>query len=354
MNKPFLEIGLLLVFAIDAHAKLYNKVSFENMCGVIALSCAARASGAEVDVEQVVSQLPLDGQMKSFGDLEKAAQELGLATNVVRWHINQAPKIPAPCIVRFVPKKPGMLPHFVILLAAKPGAVRVFDPPALPPTWISDSELFRNWDGVALYVSSDPAALSSIVSAGPLFNWWLSLGVAVGGASVLLRLAWPLIVATTSSTGKSRRIAGPAALTCMSSVMIIFGVVWIASLGSSAESNFGPYVFVEPTSLELVVSDTTYRETGGWAKGSYVVRNEGDLPVRILRITPNCSCVLANAVSSSDGTIPPRGSIRIDVEIDLRDRPSRGADILVELNGSIPDRLILRLKASRKSASNDS
>jgi predicted double-glycine peptidase len=344
--KTTLLPGLIVALAVGrcGRAAMEPLVSTENMCGSIALACAARAAGSPVDIERLVEQLPLDGEMKSFADLESAANKLGLVTRVVRWRPSQAPSVQLPCIVRLLPDGARKEPHFVVAVASLRGAVRVLDPPR-PAVWISDRELFRTWDGIALYVANDRATLAAAApSYSPLGNRSF-MSIALAGALILVSLTiFGKRRQPAESQGRrdGRAGLGPKGLACAGWAAAAIGISWMVMGHLAAPLRI---VSVDTPTLDVEVSDTTVKENGGWIKTNFVLRNHSGQAAVIAGLTTNCKCVKARAPRG--GVIPALGSAPIEVELDLQDQPSREASVVVELEDARPEQLMLRLRARK-------
>lgn len=332
---------IALLIASSRAADMPDMISTENMCGAVALACAARAAGATVDIGRLTEQLPLDGAMKSFADLEAAATKLGLATRVVRWRRDQPPRVPLPCIVRLVPNSPLVRPHFVILLAATPGAVHFFDPPNRA-VWIAEEELFREWDGVALYVATDSGSLRTIAPTAPFSNLWIFFGAILMGAGLLGWVGWGLRSEHAGRSPVRQFRSGPLAASCVGWLVIAFGITQVS--GTIRSPNRRSTILVESPSLDIPISEAALQEANGVVQGTFVLQNRGDHPAVITRIAPNCACTSATV---SSNRIPAHGSTRIVANVTLQDTPSSEAKIVVELEDAIPQRLVLRIRARR-------
>jgi hypothetical protein len=322
----------------------------------------------------LAEELPLNGEMKSFADLEAAARKLGLATRVVRWRRDQSPRVPRPCIVRLVPKSAQMGAHLAVLLAATPGAVQFFDPPK-QAVWIADEELFREWDGLALYVATDARPLDAIAPASPMLICWISLGCVLMGAGMRSRVGRsPRAESEGRSIGR-RPWPGPLAVSCLGWLAVVSGIIWMSGAGPSSSRQ--SLISVEQPALDIPISEAALRESNGRVQGTFVLtdssgpnetdppgialfsavsarsclvcwagvsKNRGDRPAVIAHVVPNCTCA---SVTVSSSRIPAHGSAWIKTEVTLNDDASREARVAVDLKDAIPQRLVLRVRVRR-------
>jgi len=377
--------SLAVIASSPSRAISQEEVSPENMCGALALTCAARAAGATIDVEDLVDKLPINGKMKSFSDLIDAARQLGLATKVVRWRAGQLRQVNLPCIVRLVPKSGTSGAHYIVLIAAEHGAVRVIDPPQRP-IWITDEELFREWDGVALYVAPDAATMTANAPLVPALDERSAIGLTVVGAMILVGFTIRLwtskqvdqvsyhfpavgklsvlspdrlqrtcralrlnVGVNTVHVLSSRNHAAPHGklrqiifITAMGWIAIAVGLAWaITDAWGTTRKNT---IVVDQASQIIDVKESSLKLNGQVAKTKFMFTNRGDRPAKIVAITPNCSCVQVIATSH---TVPPGGKVEIQAGVNLEGDINRQAKLLVELEDTIPQRLMLRLSARR-------
>lgn len=375
-----------------------GRISSENMCGILALNCAASAAGAAIDVEASLEKLPLDGKMKSFGDLARAARDAGLHTKAVRYAEGRAPDASLPCIVRLAPNGHRVGAHFVVIVAAEHGALRVIDPPA-KPIWVTDEEIRKSWDGVALYVARDAASLQALAPTTSSWAYRGSALMAIASAAILLAVAIarrgfqtdPDIV--NSAGFKIATIATPvglivlaalvgakAALGLAAAVLLALAAYAVAPSWKRWEGSGPPRISTRPAtavvsigwimlsagliltacerptmarestvmidqpSLVVESSESSLKASDDIARGEFKLTNRGATPVKIIDITPNCSCA---EVVASARTIPVGGFVKIHVGIRMDGESTRGGRLLVELENAIPQRLTLRLTARR-------
>jgi hypothetical protein len=333
---------LTTAYACELRAQEQQLISPDNMCGTLALACAARAAGVSVDVDRLVEELPLNGQVKSFAELEIAAKKLGLATRLLRWRRNQVPQASLPCIIRLLPRSSTTGPHFVTLVASVPGAVCLVDAPAAP-VWVDEKELLREWDGVTLYVAPDDATLRGRVPSASIVGTWVWIALAVVAAFMLGMFGGnskPKESKAELAGGFNRKML---ALSAVGWALLACGFTRI--IGPAEASSHKATITVDSTTQTIAASQSTLLATHGLVRGRFILTNRGLRGATIASVTPNCTCV---SVEVSSKQIPPGESVTINVAVNLGQATSQEARLFVEMKDAIPQELVLRLTARQE------
>lgn len=315
--------------------------STENMCGALALITAATASGASLDIDELLVQLPLDGETKSFGDLTEAAAKLGLSTRAMRWDKSRVPDVSTPCIVRLVPGVRGVGAHFVVLLAATREAVCLVSPPQRP-TWLPTGELLEQWDGVTLYVAPDPRVLDNSSPNQSSTYIKISLSLALLGIVSLL-VGCLRSRKARSNEGESGQAWQFIPILAAGCCLMLFGLV--NAFGSPNRSTIRAVITVDNARRTLDLRGRTSEVDDGLIKERFVLTNHGVATALIGDIVPSCICT---SVTASTKRIEPGQSAIIEAKIDAGQLSDGAATTLVvELPNSVPERLKLVIVVKR-------
>jgi prepilin-type N-terminal cleavage/methylation domain-containing protein/prepilin-type processing-associated H-X9-DG protein len=130
-----------------------------NRCGAYSLQVCLWQLGGEALATPVDSLLPNDEQELSLADLQRVANQLGLATRGVRWdrRVPDFSKGETSAVLRVI--LPTGERHFIALLEAREGLLECVDfphpPKVVPETYLRET---LGWDGNALHLARGPAA----------------------------------------------------------------------------------------------------------------------------------------------------------------------------------------------------
>jgi prepilin-type N-terminal cleavage/methylation domain-containing protein/prepilin-type processing-associated H-X9-DG protein len=146
---------------LEADSKLRPVV--EDRCGVFALCVCAESIGTRTSNIDVGSHMPNLGSNASLAELERAAEQVGLAAIAIQWRGNPVPFDVAstPAIIPVVNLKGKR--HFLAVLASRGDQLLVMDFPKAA-TWVLTSDLRARWkwEGHALHLATEPKKLSPL------------------------------------------------------------------------------------------------------------------------------------------------------------------------------------------------
>jgi len=173
-------VALLAVFLGDVGVVARasgGELASLNCCGPFALQVSALALGLDVSTERILALVPVVEDGCSLDDLDRAARELGLRTMPLRWQGELPRSLRAPAVIPIVTRRGTR--HFVAMLARDGDRVLIVDAPQRP-AWITIESLRStlNWDGNALHVAVDDAAILELSSYCDSRPSWIWLGLA--------------------------------------------------------------------------------------------------------------------------------------------------------------------------------
>jgi len=149
------------------------------ICGPVAMWLVLEELSVSQPLENILANMPRHGTDASFAELATFAETLGLACRAVEWEeIPQQVGNDCPAIIPVVTSEQRR--HFITLLAAKGGSLKVQDFPS-SARWVTETSLRQQfgWDGTALHVARRSVDLDRLTSGGVNSHWMVLLGFAV-------------------------------------------------------------------------------------------------------------------------------------------------------------------------------
>lgn len=147
-------------------------------CGLACLAMIAQHHGHQVSLRTLRERFPASQKGARLGDLIAVAGRLGLGARALRLEIDDLPQLATPCVLHWD------LTHFVVLLEARGGKVRIADP-ACGERQVTLAEASRKFTGVALeltpevnFEKREPEPSVSVRQlTGPVTGLWRALGL---------------------------------------------------------------------------------------------------------------------------------------------------------------------------------
>ncbi len=322
-------------------------------CGIASLCAAARLLGREVTFADVCGLLKQEDRPRHLRELSDAARALGLTTKPMRWKRGQQLSFPTPAILHLCPARGNAPGHFIVGAVGVHGVIQVIDCP-FAPTWVSETELWDYWDGVALYLATQPSDLSGLETHR---SWWTilaALGLGANSLAICLWLiasVWSCVRAGLLNRGGAR---GNLAWKPVGPIVALFGLAvgaWASdALTRTNKVSTRPpmaVVVTEDHFKELKISDRSLHQSGDTAKVSFRLRNEGMELARIVKVISSCTCA---SIDLEPRSLAPRGESTVHVKVDMVNESERDVRATVVFDEHvIPSSITLRARVRRTS-----
>lgn len=188
-------------------ASLRNLQTEAAECGLASLALAASVLGSEIDLAWLRQHFPSSIRGINLRQMADVAHAIGMTARAVRCEPNELQKLQTPAILHWG------LQHFVVLLRAKGGRARIFDP-SRGHLNVRAGELNLCFTGVALELAASPSfqrkAERPPFSPFSLIHWSREVKSGLGQAlllSLVLQvylIASPLYMQTAIDSGALR------------------------------------------------------------------------------------------------------------------------------------------------------
>jgi hypothetical protein len=291
------------------------RLSDYDSCAITCLYAASRIRGADVSfdrVRELMGPAAADGT-HSFGDMQRAATALGLASVGVAADRKSIQNLPFPMIAQVrLSKNPSDTLHFVVLLSRDEGGYYVLDPP-FPHSHLDFDRFFQIWSGRLFLLPPNDKALAAVqtLARDHVFSRdlkWIGLAVTLGLFAVVL---WKSRRALSGSEAPRLLFSEAVrAILLIAATVGVIAVLVIWQINSAvAECSFSSPVIqlgeLAPGKISRQIS----------------VLNTGKDVLRVSAIRSSCTC--AAVVVGLPEEIHPGGAGYFKVEINVAPGPKQ-------------------------------